>query len=332
MHEFEIDEIKETLLTHGYEYVKVLGNGPFSTVVLCNCKDTHQQVAVKREFKREISAYESDALNSLNHAHIITLYNSFTDDNYQYLVMEYCPNGTMHDKTNLSYNSFVYYAKQILEAISYCHSNKIAHRDIKPDNIFIDEYNHIKLADFGFAKQFDDDMKSTEKCGSLNFLSPEILQSQEVCPFKADVWALGVTFFYMISGTNPFKGKTRKDLKQSIIYSEIDFSQYNFDTKIKFLLSKMLAKKPKNRPTIENLLSFNIFSSNLQKKTTMPTGFGRRNSYTTGFVTLTFDSNDFSFNSDNKNLQKDPLSYKNINFYPNIQRVYGRSLAKPEKE
>lgn len=331
MFEYEIDDIKTAVSNHGYEYVKFLGSGPFSTVVLCSCKETNQHVAVKRSIKRNISTYECDALASLNHTNIIKLYDSFSDDDFQYIVMEYCPNGTIRQKINLSYGVFIYYAKQILEALLYCHSNQIAHRDIKPDNIFIDEYNHIKLADFGFAKQFGDETKSSEKCGSLNFLAPEIIQFQENCPFKADIWALGITFFFMLTGTYPFKGKSRKEIRQSIVYSEIDFSQYNIDPKLRFLISKMTTKKPKLRPTVDKLLSLPIFSTIVSKKAPLLAGQGRRNSYTTGFCALTFDQNDFvSTDDENKKLQKDPLSYKYIRFFPNIQRVYGRSLTKPE--
>lgn len=114
-----------------------------------------------------------------------------------------------------------------------------------------------------------------------------------------------------------------------IIYSEIDFTQYNIDPKIRFLISKMTDKNPKLRSPIDKLLNLPIFSTIISKKLHLLNGLGRKNSYTTGFLAMTFE-NDFGSSYNNKNSQNDPLSYKNIHYYPNIQRVFGRSLAKPE--
>ena len=169
----------------------------------------------------------------------------------------------------------------MLDAIYYCHSNNIAHRDIKPDNIFIDHYNHIKLADFGFAKQFDDNTKSTERCGSLNFIAPEMIQCQEIDPFKVDIWALGITFFFMSTGLYPFKGNSREELKEAILYGDLNYSNCNVDPRIRFLIGKMTAKNPVSRPTADKLLKLPIFTSINTKKNLLFPVNSRRNSYTT---------------------------------------------------
>ena len=179
--------------------------------------------------------------------------------------MDYCSNGTIKDKGILSYEKFVYYAKQILEAIAFCHSNNIAHRDIKPENIFLDQYDHAKLADFGMAKRFNLEGKSNEKCGSLMFIPPEMFQYQEICPFKADIWSLGITFFYMATGSYPFQANTREELTQMIFRGEIDYNRYPIHPKIRFLLKKMTAKNHENRLTAEKLLELPIFTSENSK-------------------------------------------------------------------
>lgn len=186
----------ETLKQHGYTYIRNLGSGSFSDVLLCQSTKYNQCFAIKRAIKHHISVDEYKHLISLHHPHIIKLYDTFEDDEAQYLVFDYCQNGTISERGRLTIENFIQLSKQILEAVAFCHSHNIAHRDLKPENIFLDQYNHIKLADFGMAKQFQLNGKSTEKCGSIMFCPPEMFVHQEIDPFKADIWALGITFFF----------------------------------------------------------------------------------------------------------------------------------------
>ena len=267
-----IDDLQmhETLSQKGYEYKEFLGKGGFSSVLLCHNKKYQHSFAIKKAIKHKLSMEEYNHLINLNHPNIIKLYDTFEDESSKYLVMEYCSNGTIKDKGNLPYEKFIYYAKQILNAIAFCHSNNIAHRDIKPENIFLDQYDHAKLADFGMAKHFQLDGKSNEKCGSLMFLAPEMLQCQEICPFKADIWALGITFFFMATGQYPFHASTREELAQMIFRGEINYNSYPLNPKIRFLLKKMTSKNQENRPTAEKLLELPMFSSENSKLPILP--------------------------------------------------------------
>lgn len=278
MLEFEIERMREVLFQHGYDYLKFLGSGSFSSVALCQSKKYNQQFAVKQAIKHKISVGEYNTLVSLHHPNIIQLYDAFEDEDSQYLVMDYCSNGTMRDKTNLPYEYFLYYAKQILEALAFCHSNNIAHRDIKPENIFLDQYDHVKLGDFGFSKQFQDNAKSAEKCGTMACIAPEMFQYHEVCPFKADIWALGITFFFMVTGHFPFQSPSIEKMKQEIIFGDLDYFDCEVDKRIRFLISKMTQKNPASRPTADKLLDLPMFHATLSKN--MLQGFknSRRNS------------------------------------------------------
>ena len=109
---------------------------------------------------------EYNTLLSLNHPNIVIFYNSFEDEDSQYLVMEYCSKGTIKEKGKLSTEKFIHYAKQMLDALAYCHSNNVSHRDIRPSNIFIDQHDNIKIGDFTTAKQLDRIKKLREKCTS----------------------------------------------------------------------------------------------------------------------------------------------------------------------
>lgn len=336
----EIEQVKEALSNHGYEYIDFLGKGGFSNVLLCQSKKYKQNFAIKRAIKHRLTEDEYNHLINLNHSNIIRLYDAFNDENSQYLVMEYCTNGTILDKGKLSSEKFIYYAKQILEAISFCHSNKIAHRDLKPENIFLDQYDHIKLADFGMAKIFNGDKKSSEKCGSLMFSAPEVFLYQEICPFKADIWALGITFFFMATGKYPFHYKSREELKQLISRGEIDFSHYDVNPKIQALIKKMTIKDQHNRPSVDKLLEMSIFSIKVQKNPILASK--SHNFIISGYHTpksiaknklLTFNSSQESFElnhqGDEEPLQfqknQDVHSYRRLSIYPGIRRMSSRT-------
>lgn len=343
MFEIELEQIQETLQQHGYEYKQLLGQGSFASVLLCHSNKYKQDFAIKRAIKHKISVYEYNTLVSLHHPNIIKLYDAFEDEDTHFLVMDYCPNGTVRQRIGLPYDRFIYYAKQMIEALAYCHANNIAHRDIKPDNIFIDQYDHIKLADFGLARQFDEESKSNEKCGSLIFVPPEMFQCNEVCPFKADIWALGITFFFMATGNYPFRGKSREELKQNIIRGELDYVRYKVDPKIRFLISKMTVKDPNSRYTAEKLLKLPMFSPALSKKPFFLTDASRKQSFTTGCLvqanaginkSMTFDEKQMDPQTPNNNNKTklpllDILSYRSINVKPNIQRMSSRQSIKP---
>lgn len=329
MLEVEMEKINEFLSNHGYEYKQFLGSGSFSNVFLCESRKYHQQFAVKRAMKHKISEDEYKTLISLNHPNIIQLYDSFEDEESQYLIMDYCQKGSITKMGPLSLGDFVFYAKQILNALQFCHSKQIAHRDIKPDNIFIDQYNHIKLGDFGLSKQFIEKKKSNNKCGSLVFFAPEMFKCKEYCPFKTDIWALGVTFFIMATGRHPYKAKSLEDLKSWVLFGSLDYDDCQIDPQIRFIINKMTDKNPKLRPSIDNLLKYPIFSSSFIMKSSLIL-CPKKNFYTTGYSaqpntnSILYQNN---FSDDYKN-QIEVLSYRNIVAYPIKQRNGIRNMAK----
>lgn len=260
------ESIQQILSVNGYYYIDLIGSGSFADVYLCQNSKYNHFFAIKRVLKKKLAQLEIEALISLIHPYIVKLYQTFSYEDYQYLVMEYCPNGTIKQLGKLNYKKFVFYAKQLLEVLDYCHSQKIAHRDIKPDNIFIDHYNQAKLGDFGLANKFQENDTSNEKCGSIMFCSPEIITSSQFDPFKADIWALGITFYYMVTGHYPFPDCSNEDLKNHISFGQIDFSHDEVDTKIQHIIMKMTTKNPLFRPSAHQLLKFPLFSSQVSTK------------------------------------------------------------------
>lgn len=323
------DELRthQTLSQNGYEYVEFLGKGGFSNVLLCHNKKYCHPFAIKKAIKHKLTKSELTHLINLNHPHIIRIYDTFEDEFSNYLVMEYCSNGTIKDKGNLSYDKFVYYAKQILSAVAFCHSNNIAHRDIKPDNIFLDQYDHAKLGDFGMAKKFQDNEKSNEKCGSLLFTAPEMHLYQEICPFKADIWALGITFFYMATGQYPFQATTREQMIQMISRGEIDYNYYPINPKIRFLLKKMTSKNSENRLSAEKLLELPIFTSENSKlpgllvRDKSALRFNLSIYRTPSKLNLNQSESEIKTGNETERTNLDLNTYRNINALPMVRRA-----------
>ena len=204
----------------------------------------------------------------------------------------------------------------------------IAHRDIKPENIFLDQYDHIKLADFGMAKHFNDNEKSSEKCGSLMFAPPEMLKFPEICPFKADIWALGITFFMMATGEYPFPHATKDELKVLIFNAELNFDSYDIHPKIRYLLGRMTIKDPNNRPIAKKLLELPIFQSNVNANRISLTGHCNHSSVNLNNPHMSFSENKKP-ESKQKNTQTtnyDIHSYRSFNFHhpAKISRINGR--------
>lgn len=92
------------------------------------------------------------------------------------------------------------------------HSQLICHRDLKLENILVSDRQRIKIIDFGFGIRTPEDVLLKIYCGTSSFMAPEIIRKNDYNGFKADIWALGVVLYVMLTGRFPFVGKTEKDL------------------------------------------------------------------------------------------------------------------------
>lgn len=120
--------------------------------------------------------------------------------------------------------------KQVLAAITYCHSKGVMHRDLKPENILIESINenntiNIKVIDFGTALFYSPETRINETLGTPYYIAPEVLTGSYT--EKCDMWSLGVIMFIMLSGTPPFNGRTDEDIMKAV-----KKGNYNFSSKL----------------------------------------------------------------------------------------------------
>nr|CAG4715903.1 unnamed protein product [Naegleria fowleri] len=222
---------------HSFELLKVIGEGSFSKVCLVRKKDTRQIYALKvldkAEIKRrnqvEHTITEKRVLSNHRHPFIIKMYHSFQAEDKLYMCLQFIPGGELFGHLRRVHRFPLELAKfylcEVVLAIEYLHNNNIIYRDLKPENILLHSDGHIKLTDFGLAKEGITSAggnaagtKTRTFCGTPDYLSPEIIKG--LPHGKAvDYWSMGVLLFEFLTGRSPFRGSNRKELYEQIIHT-----------------------------------------------------------------------------------------------------------------
>lgn len=207
--------------------------------------------------------FEFQLLRNLDHPHILRIYDLYKDQRYIYMITELCEGGDIFSMIQKADNFNEKIAsrimKQVMNAVLYCHSNGIVHRDIKSDNILFLENNidsPIKLIDFGISLKFEKNTKLKDKTGTVLYIAPEVLQGSY--DEKCDIWSCGVLMYMMLSGVPPFYGATRKEVMQKISKGKFSFKSKVWSIiskEAKELIEKMLTLNPEKRPSAREVLN-----------------------------------------------------------------------------
>jgi serine/threonine protein kinase len=256
----------EIPLTFGhYTYVKTIGNGSSSVVVLavnsvtkkqCACKVVSRK-ALEDERAMQQFVHAIDIMRTQHSPHVVELYDVIYTEQNVFVIMEYCSGGELISLVNdfgaLTLITRYRIFSQILRALAFLHANGIAHRDLKPDNVMLDGDQNAKLADFGFSRRVDGDLLMSTPCGSAVYMAPEILMGNEYDGFKADIWSLGVILYILETGCYPWTAVNNIQL-----FHQITQAVYTFPDKVsqesQELIDFCLRLDPEARPSAAELI------------------------------------------------------------------------------
>lgn len=213
------DKEKQNRLSGRYEIIEQVGIGGMSCVYKAYDSKRKKIVAIK-VLKDELSLdpefvakFKSEALSckEIRHENVISAYDVVDEENLHYIVMEYVEGTTLNkyikEKGKLSNEETVKISLQVAKGIQAAHKKGIIHRDIKPQNIVIDEKNIAKITDFGIARAITSTTRNISVVGTVHYISPEQVRNT-VVDFRSDIYSFGCTMYEMITGIVPFSGDT----------------------------------------------------------------------------------------------------------------------------
>ena len=242
-----------------------IGSGGYGTVFAAYHSTYDQLFAAKVIQKVSSSSpikYEFEMMMKLVHPNIIRLYDMIEYQDYLVIILEYCDCGSVsrllkkikHDEKaenkGLTIPLFNIFAEQIISAILYIHEKNIAHCDIKPENLLINN-GRIKVTDFGLSLIIDQKLKAP-KGMSLPYAPPEIINSNSYDPIKGDIWSLGITFYKMLTGSLPWRSKNNNDLKNEIAHASVSVDFID-NPVLRKMIYKMLTPYYNMRPTMKEV-------------------------------------------------------------------------------
>jgi hypothetical protein len=211
-----------TTLSGRYRLEARIGAGGMSTVYRALDETLQRQVAIKL-LNREVAAdsdelerfrREARAVAQLSHPHVVGVIDAGEDDGRPYIVFEYVEGETLKERIRrlgrLPIPEAVAYAIEIARALGAAHARHIVHRDVKPQNVLIDEEGSAKVTDFGIARTLDEEGLTADGrvLGTTDYVSPEQALGQPVTG-QSDLYSVGIVLFEMLTGEVPFQGENQ---------------------------------------------------------------------------------------------------------------------------
>jgi len=237
-----------------------LGTGTFGRVKLVRNKADQKTYALKMLQKSQIVALrqqtnimnEKRILQTISHPFILKMFQTYKDQHCLYMLLELVQGGELFNRLQSSGGAVKvgdarFYAACVLDAFDHLHSRKILYRDLKPENLLIDEAGYIKVVDFGFAKYVKD--RTYTLCGTPEYLAPELVLGKGHDK-GVDYWALGILIYEMAAGYSPFADHRDSDqmvICKNILKGQLEFPSKVSDSKLRDVVKKLLAPKISDR-------------------------------------------------------------------------------------
>ncbi|KAH0640430.1 hypothetical protein KY285_037016 [Solanum tuberosum] len=265
-------------LKREYRVCEEIGRGRFGVVFKCYSPVTGETFAVKSINKLLIADDSIDRQCLYNEAkimhlvspnpHIVRIVDVCEDDTYLDIVLELCNSSDLFHRLStqrvFSESDAIAVMVPLMEAIAHCHRLGVAHRDIKPDNILFNDWNDLKLADFGSAQCFCEGELMSGVVGTPYYVAPEVLAGRDYNE-KVDIWSAGVILYIMLAGIPPFYGDSTEEIFEAVLRANLRFPTRIFRSvspAAKDLLRRMLCKDISRRFSAEQVLRHPWITSN----------------------------------------------------------------------
>jgi serine/threonine-protein kinase PpkA len=240
----------------GYRIERLIAEGGMSSVYLATQESLDRRVVIKllKRFDRPQRAqrflHEAKVIASLQHRHVVTIYDVGKVGERYYIAMEYLEGGSLADRIEegISPKAALDLLENLAGCLDFLHRHHVVHRDIKPSNVLFHADGSLRLADFGIAVRLDEERDAVSaggRFGSPYYLSPEQVEDRPV-DARSDIYSLGVVFYQMLSGKRPYEAASPAEtivahLSQPIPLLPEDLRAYQG------LCEQMLAKQPQDR-------------------------------------------------------------------------------------
>jgi len=277
------DRAGSALSKHGYKQVKKIGEGSFGAAILVqherdrdkDAKAIVKMIDISRASRqeKEDAVKESKVLSSLKHPYIVRYRESFHEDGWLCIVMDYCEGGDLSDKIKkmrqtgrtFPQEQLLRWFTQAMLALKYIHDMHILHRDLKSGNFFLSKSGNLKMGDFGIAKV----LECTAACaqtqiGTPYYLSPEICQGKPYA-WGSDIWSMGCILYEMCARRVPFDAPDLKGLIQRITRGSAPEAPAEYSSGLRALVKELLDRDPGRRPNAAEVLKRPVVQEMVKK-------------------------------------------------------------------
>lgn len=255
---------KSTWSVEDFEVGRTIGRGNFGVVRRARERRTGFICALKSISKRRVLRLkvrdhvqrEIEIQGHLHHPNVLRLFGAFWDNSCIHLCLELATEGNLYQHMrrqpakrfdNALAAGFMI---QLVSAISHCHRAHVMHRDIKPENALVAYGMKLKLCDFGWAAHTDPKDKRWTLCGTLDYLPPEMVRSEDGHSFEVDSWSLGVLAFELMTGQPPFLARSRSETYRRILAADVVFPD-DFTEEACDFVSQMVQQRASDRANLE---------------------------------------------------------------------------------